>query len=50
MDEITVSLLPVLIGKGIPFFGDLVKPPAQLSNPTIVEGDDVTHLTYEVIR
>ena len=50
MDEITVSLVPVLIGEGLPFFGDLVKPPVRLSNPSIVEGDGVTHLTYKVIK
>lgn len=50
MDEITVSLVPVLIGSGVAFFGDLVQPPVRLSNPQIVEGDGVTHLTYQVQR
>lgn len=48
MDEIVVSLVPVLIGEGIPFFGELVGPPVKLSDPVIVEGDGVTHLTYTV--
>ena len=50
MDEIVVSLVPVLIGKGVPFFGDLVKPHVKLSDPTIVESEGVTHLTYQVQR
>lgn len=50
MDEICVSLVPVLIGEGIPFFGKLVKPPTKLEGPTIVEGDEVTHLTYQVVK
>lgn len=48
MDEITVSLVPVLIGKGISFFGDLVTSPVKLSTPRVVEGVGVTHLTYQV--
>ena len=50
MDEICVSLVPVLIGKGIPFFGELVKPPVMLSNPRVVEGERVTHLHYAVLK
>jgi dihydrofolate reductase len=50
MDEITVSLVPVLIGKGISFFGGLVKPPVKLSDPFVVQGTGVTHLTYQVLR
>lgn len=48
MDEINVSLVPVLIGEGIPFFGKLVKPPVKLEGPQIVEGEGVTHLQYKV--
>jgi dihydrofolate reductase len=50
MDEIVISLVPVLIGTGIPFFGDLVQPPLKLSDPDIVQGDGVTHMTYQVQR
>jgi dihydrofolate reductase len=48
MDEIVVSLIPVLIGDGIPFFGKLVEPPVKLDGPRVVEGDGVTHLHYAV--
>ena len=50
MDEIVVSLVPVLIGTGVSFFGDLVQPPVTLSDPEIVQGEGVTHLTYQVQR
>ena len=50
MDEIAVSLVPVLIGEGIPFFGKLVKPPVRLEGPRVVEGEGVTHLYYTVKR
>ena len=48
MDEIVVSLIPVLIGEGIPFFGKLVKPPVKLDGPLVIEGKGVTHLYYTV--
>jgi dihydrofolate reductase len=50
MDEITVSLVPVLMGKGISFFGTLDTDAVKLSDPTIVQADRVTHLTYDVVR
>jgi dihydrofolate reductase len=50
MDEITVSLAPVLMGKGISYFGALDTDAVKLSDPTIVQGNGVTHLTYDVVR
>jgi dihydrofolate reductase len=50
MDEITVSLVPVLIGEGIPFFGKLVQPPVKLDGPRVIEGEGVTHLSYRVVK
>jgi dihydrofolate reductase len=50
MDEIAVSLVPVLIGEGIPFFGKLVRPPVRLSTPRVLQGEGVTHLYFEVLR
>ena len=50
MDEICVSLVPVLIGEGIPFFGELSKSPVKLEGPRIIEGQGVTHLYYTVRR
>jgi dihydrofolate reductase len=50
LDEIVVSLVPVLLGKGIPFFAGLATAPIRLGDPTVVEGKGVTHLTYRVRR
>jgi dihydrofolate reductase len=50
LDAIHVDLVPVVLGKGIPFFGELAKGPVRLSDPTIVQGEGVTHLTYRVQR
>jgi dihydrofolate reductase len=50
LDEIWVDLAPVLLGSGTPFFGQLANAPVELEGPEIVEGKDVTHLRYKVIR
>ena len=50
LDAIVVSLVPVLLGGGIPFFADLGKTPVRLGDPRVVAGKGVTHLTYEVLR
>ncbi|MEU7908269.1 dihydrofolate reductase family protein [Actinoplanes sp. NPDC049118] len=50
LDEIVVSLVPVLLGAGIPFFSGLSKTPVRLEDPLVVEGTGVTHLTYRVRR
>jgi dihydrofolate reductase len=49
IDEVHVDLVPVLLGTGIPFFGDVAGKPVQLYGPTrVVEGQGVTHLAYRV--
>jgi dihydrofolate reductase len=50
LDEINVNLVPVLLGGGIPFFANLSNAPVKLTDPTIVQGLGVTHLTYGVIK
>lgn len=50
LDEIVVSLVPVLLGSGVPFFADLARTPVRLGDPTVVAGRGVTHLTYPVKR
>jgi dihydrofolate reductase len=51
LDEVSVDLVPVLLGAGTPFFGDLGIKPVQLDGPiSVVEGTGVTHLTYAVRR
>jgi hypothetical protein len=35
---------PVLLGTGVRWFENLGKAPIRLANPTVVEGNGVTHL------
>lgn len=49
LDEICVDIVPFLLGEGTPYFPSLGVKPVQLEGPTsIVEGNQVTHLTYRV--
>jgi dihydrofolate reductase len=50
LDGINVDLVPVLLGEGVRWFENLAKAPVQFGNPTVVEGNGVTHLAYEVTR
>ena len=50
--KVVVNLVPVVFGSGRPFFatGGLAEP-LRLEDPTtIVQGDRVTHLVYDVNR
>ena len=48
IDELHVSLVPVLLGGGVRWFDHVAAAPIALGDPTIVEGDGVTHLVYRV--
>ena len=50
VDELAVSLVPVLLGNGIPFFANLASAPIRLSDPEVIEGSTVTHLRYQVTK
>ena len=50
LDGISVNVIPVLLGGGIPLFANVAETPIRLSGPDIVEGDGVTHLNYRVER
>ncbi|MGI5176301.1 dihydrofolate reductase family protein [Dactylosporangium sp. CA-152071] len=51
LDEVAVDLVPVVMGKGRPFFGDLAAGDALLGDPTVcIQGDRVTHLVFPVDR
>jgi dihydrofolate reductase len=52
IDQVLVNLVPVVFGSGRPFFGTAGPiEPVLLENPTtIVQGDRVTHLLYDVSR
>jgi dihydrofolate reductase len=49
LDAVAVDLVPVVMGQGRPFFGDLTKDDVPLGDPiTCVQGDRVTHLVFPV--
>jgi len=48
LDGIRVSLIPVLLREGIPFFQRLTSSPVVLEDPKVTEGTGVTHLYYGV--
>jgi dihydrofolate reductase len=50
VDEVNVSLVPVLLGKGIPYFAGLARAPHRFEDPLIVAGKRATHLSYAVRR
>lgn len=49
LEVIDVSLVPVILGAGIPWFAG-ARGPVRLSDPVVHEGHGVTHLRYEVVR
>jgi dihydrofolate reductase len=50
LDAVRVSLVPYLIGDGVPYFAGLEGTPVKLGQPRVVDGNGVTHLHYEVER
>ena len=49
LDEVSVDLVPVVMGGGRPFFGDLAVEDVPLGNPTTcIVADRVTHLVFPV--
>jgi dihydrofolate reductase len=50
VDEICVSLVPVLFGEGIPYFSKLARGHLPLGDPVVVQGHRALHLTYPVRR
>lgn len=50
VDEVCVSLVPVLFGEGVRYFGDLVDGHVPLEDPAVVQGTRALHLRYPVRR
>jgi dihydrofolate reductase len=50
IDEIQIDLTPVLLGGGVSLFGYLGVGPIDLERVRVVEGVDVTHLLFRVIK
>jgi dihydrofolate reductase len=49
LDELQVNIVPVALGDGPSFFGDLAET-VELDGPDVVQGIGVTHLRYRVAR
>ena len=50
VDEVCVSLVPVLFGEGIPYFAKLERGHLMLEDPAVVQGKRALHLGYPVRR
>jgi hypothetical protein len=50
VDEIQIDLAPVLLGGGVSLFGYLGCGPIDLESIKVVEGVDVTHLLFRVVK
>ena len=50
VDEISVDLVPVLLGQGVRYFDNLAPAPIRLERIHIVEGTGVTHLSFRVVK
>jgi dihydrofolate reductase len=50
VDEVCVSLVPVLFGEGIPYFAKLDRGHLLLEDPVVVPGRRALHLRYPVRR
>ena len=50
VDEVCMSVVPVLFGTGISYFGDLVSGHVLLDDPVVVQGARALHLRYDVRR
>jgi dihydrofolate reductase len=50
VDEICVSLVPVLFGDGVPYFDKLDRGHLMLEDPVVVQGTRALHLRYPVRR
>jgi dihydrofolate reductase len=50
LDAVAVDLVPVVMGKGRPYFGEMSLNDAPLGDPTVcIQGDRVVHLMFPVI-
>jgi dihydrofolate reductase len=49
LDELTIEVVPVLLGRGVRLFDELEPATANLELTSVVDAPGVTHLTYRVI-
>ena len=48
LDEIMINLVPVVLGRGIPFLAGVANAPVRFADPEVIEAPGVTHLRYRV--
>ncbi|WP_409461831.1 dihydrofolate reductase family protein [Amycolatopsis sp. GA6-003] len=48
LDAVRIDLVPVLLGGGVPLFGEFGLDPVRLGTPDVTVGEGVTHLRYPV--
>jgi len=50
IDEIRIHLVPVFLGEGVRLFEDPALAEAKLTQVSVIEAPEVTHVTYRVVR
>jgi dihydrofolate reductase len=50
LDEIQVSVVPLLLGAGVRLFDHLGSDPIVLEQTRVIESEGVTHLRYRVVH
>ncbi len=51
IDEVAIDLVPVVLGEGHPYFGDVAPDAVRLGDPTvIIPSTRVTHMRFPVQR
>ena len=51
LDEVMIDLVPVVMGTGRPYFGELSLDDVPLGDPSVcIQGTQVTHLTFPLVR
>jgi dihydrofolate reductase len=50
LDEVHVSLVPVLLGSGVRLFDHLGMEHIELERTRVIEDPDVTHITFRVVK
>lgn len=50
LDELMINLVPVVLGRGIPFLAGVGNGPWRFEDPEVTEAPGVTHLRYRVRR
>ena len=50
LDEITLGVIPITLGRGVRLFDGIEPPGVDLELVRAVDAPGVTHLTYRVLR